>query len=123
MHTFDIVPIEVNQKMAFFRYEMFRVGFKPRKKFGFETHNLLGGLKPNKSLLQSLGLSSTQQFATRYLSNRLHHAGIKLSNQTEKIKLKPEKNVGFKIWVSNPKLIPAKLSLERPAKLSKKLSA
>ena len=55
--------------MAFFRYEMLCVGFKPRKKFGFETHNFWGGLKPNKSLLQSLGLSSTQQFATRYLSN------------------------------------------------------
>ena len=109
--------------MAFFRYEMLCVGFKPRKKFGFETHNFWGGLKPNKSLLQSLGLTSTQQFATRYLSNSYTMLVKKLSNQTEKIKLKPEKNVGFKIWVSNPKLIPAKLSLERPAKLSKKLSA
>ena len=52
-----------------YEIEMFRVGLKPEKKFGFETHNFLGGLKPNKSLLQSLGLSSTQQFATRYLSN------------------------------------------------------
>ena len=43
MHTFDIGPIEVNQKMAIFGYEMFQVGFKPRKEFGFETHIFFGG--------------------------------------------------------------------------------
>ena len=42
-HTFDIGPIEVNQKMAIFGYEMFQVGFKPRKEFGFETHIFFGG--------------------------------------------------------------------------------
>ena len=74
----------------------------PEKILGLKPINFLD-FAPNKSLLQSLGLSSTQQFA-RYLSNswlKLHHAGKELNNQkTRKYKLKTGKNAGLKIRVS-----------------------